>query len=57
MAKFFDNVTGWQKVLLILGGVVLLIGARALFPEEAQWVRTWVGDLVSAGMTLIQGGG
>ena len=57
MAKgFFDNVSGRQKVLLILGGTVLLVGARVLFPEEAQWLRTWIGDMFRTAVDLFQGG-
>ncbi len=57
MAKgFWDNVTGWQKLILILGSIVLVIAARVLFPEEAQWMRTWVADLFRAAVDLFQGG-
>ncbi len=55
MAGFFDKVT-WPKVALVLGSIVLLIAARVLFPEEAQWMRTWVADLFAAGVDLLQGG-
>ena len=34
---FFDNVT-WPKVALVLGFFGLLIGARVLFPEAADWL-------------------
>ena len=56
MARFFDNVTGGQKLILIFGIIVLFIAARALFPEEAQWLRGWTGDVISAGKDLLQGG-
>lgn len=56
MAGFFDNVTGRQKLVLIFGGAVLLIATRALFPEEAQWMRAWVADLFSAAVDLFPGG-
>lgn len=46
MAKFFDNMTGKQKLILLFGSVVLLVGARALLPEETQWLLDSVKDLL-----------
>lgn len=36
MARFFDNMSGKQKLILIFGGFVFLIGAIALLPDEFQ---------------------
>lgn len=38
MARFFDNVTGKQKIILILGGFVLLVVSMVVFPDETQRV-------------------
>ncbi len=35
MAKFLDNVS-WPKVVLLLGGFVLLIASIVLFPDAFQ---------------------
>lgn len=35
---FFDNMSGKQKLVLIFGLVAMLVGARVLFPAEAQWL-------------------
>lgn len=48
MAKFFDNVTGRQKVILLFGGFVLLIGAAVLFPEAYSAVIASIADLFAS---------
>ena len=45
MAKFFDNMTGAQKLILLFGGFGVLIGTAALFPESYVTVFASIGDL------------
>ena len=55
MAKFFDRVS-WPKVVLVLGGFVLLIAAILLFPDAferlshsvMEWARAF-GDIFTGG--------
>jgi len=49
--KFFDNVSGAQKIGLIL--VVTLIGVRIVFPEVAQWALDGIKDMIQATMDLL----
>lgn len=42
---WLDNV-GWPKVVLLLGTIVLAIGALVLFPGEAASLMTWIEDLI-----------
>ena len=56
MAKFWDNVSGPLKVLVIFGMFILLIGAIVLFPDAFEkladtamdWLRA-LGDLFTGG--------
>ncbi len=41
---WLDNVT-WPKVALVLGGIILTVAARVLFPEEAQWLVDSIKDI------------
>lgn len=43
--KFFDNVSGKQKLILIFGGFVLLIGTAVLFPEAYSTVIASITDM------------
>ena len=43
--KFFDNVT-WPKVCLVLGIIVVPIGAYVLFPEATAWFAALFEDTV-----------
>lgn len=45
MAKFFDNVTGRQKVFLLLVGFSLMIGGLVLFPDATAILMLWIEDL------------
>ncbi len=56
MGKFFDNVTGRQKVVLLMGGFILIIGASALFPNEVARLGDFIGEIFSSAMQLFQGG-
>ncbi len=51
MAKFFDNVS-WQKVVLVLGGFVLLVATAVLFPEAYATVFGSIAGLIGS---IIQG--
>jgi hypothetical protein len=44
LSKFFDAVS-WPKVVLVLGGFVLLIASIVLFPEAHQTLADTVIDL------------
>ena len=52
--KFFDNVTGRQKVVLLLGGTVLLVGVQVLFPEAADWLITSTMAMFGAVAQLVR---
>ena len=55
MSNFFDRVS-WPKVVLVLGGFVLLIAALVLFPDAferlshsvMEWARA-LGDIFTGG--------
>ncbi len=55
MGKFFDNVTGRQKVVLLMGGFILIIGASALFPAEVARLGDFIGELFRNAVQLFQG--
>ena len=48
MAKFFDNMSGKQKLILIFGGFGSLIGTAVLFPEAYSTVFASVMDGIGA---------
>ena len=55
MSDFFSGMTGWQKLILIFGVIVLMVGARVLFPEAADWFMTWIEDMVHHLVEFVQG--
>jgi hypothetical protein len=52
MAKFWDNVSGWQKILLF----VLIVATAVLFPEAYATVFASIMDGIRAAADLITGG-
>ncbi len=48
MAKFFDNMTGWQKLILIFGGFAAALSALVFIPTETGSLLTWIGDQLRA---------
>ncbi len=48
----FLDVVGWPKVVLTLGFIALVIGARVLFPEETEWFKTTTLE-IAAGVVAI----
>ena len=48
MAKFFDNMTGKQKLILIFGGIVLAVAVQVLFPEAYSALITSIMDAIGA---------
>lgn len=52
MAKFWDNVTGWQKILLF----VLVVATAVLFPEAYATVFASIMDGLRAIADLVTGG-
>jgi hypothetical protein len=55
MSKFFDKVS-WPKVVLVLGGFVLLIASIVLFPEAHQTLADTVINLARTFGELFTGG-
>ena len=55
MSKFFDKVS-WQKVVLVLGGFVLLIATLVLFPEAFERLSHTVMEWVRAFADIFTGG-
>jgi hypothetical protein len=55
MGKFFDRVS-WPKVVLVLGGFVLLMASVVLFPEAHQKLADTVIDVARAFGELFTGG-
>lgn len=56
MAKFFDNMTGKQKLILIFGGFAAALCALVFVPTEAGSLLTWVGDQIRLVVQLFTGG-
>jgi len=52
VAKFWDNVSGWQKVLLF----VLIVATAVLFPEAYATVFGSIMDGLRAFADLFTGG-
>ena len=52
MAKFWDNVSGWQKILLF----VLIVATAILFPEAYATVFSSIMDGLRTFIDLIAGG-
>ena len=52
MAKFWDNVSGWQKILLF----VLVVATAVLFPEAYATVFASIMDGLRAIADLVTGG-
>jgi len=52
MAKFWDNVSGWQKIFLF----VLIVATAVLFPEAYATVFASIMDGIRAFADLITGG-
>ncbi len=52
MAKFWDNVSGWQKILLF----VLVVATAVLFPEAYATVFGSIMDGLRAMADLVTGG-
>jgi len=48
MGKFFDNMSGGQKLILLFGGFVILIAAIALFPSETNVLADLIRDMLGA---------
>jgi hypothetical protein len=46
MGKFFDNMSGGQKLILLFGGFILLIAAIALFPSETNILADLIRDML-----------
>lgn len=44
MAKFTDNMSGWQKLLLVFGIFGALLAALYFVPTEAGTLMTWIAD-------------
>ena len=44
MAKFWDNVSGPLKVLVLFGAFILAMAAIAIFPDEFQRLADTVMD-------------
>ena len=57
MGKFFDNMTGWQKLILIFGGFGVALGALVFVPTETGNLLTWIGDQIRTVVRAITGGG
>jgi hypothetical protein len=55
MGKFFDKVS-WPKVVLVLGGFVLLIASIVLFPEAHQTLADTVINVARTFGELFTGG-
>lgn len=52
---FLDNVS-WQKVVLVLGGFILLIAAIVLFPEAFQRLVDTAKDFAAVARDFVAGG-
>ena len=52
MAKFWDNVTGWQKIIIF----VLIVATAVLFPEAYATVFSSIMDGARALADLLTGG-
>ncbi len=50
MAQFWGNVKGWQKLVLFL--VVLLVVVRLVSPSTAEWILAPIMELARAGIQL-----
>lgn len=46
MAKFFDNMSGGQKLILLFGGFGAVLGALVFVPTETGNLLTWIGDQI-----------
>lgn len=55
MARFFDNMTGWQKLILVFGGFGGALGALVFIPTETGNLLTWIGDQIKIVVALFQG--
>lgn len=51
MAKFFDNMSGRQKLVLIFGGGIFLVGSMVVFPGETQ---SLIGSAMDGLRTTLQ---
>ena len=56
MGKFFDNMSGWQKLILIFGGFAVALGALVLVPTETGNLLTWIGDQIRTLVQAMTGG-
>lgn len=56
MAKFFDNMTGWQKLILLFGGFAVALAALVFIPTETGNLLTWIGDMVRTVVQTMTGG-
>ncbi len=57
MAKFTDNMTGWQKLILVFGGFILLLLALVFIPTETGNLLTRFQEVVGTIMESLTGGG
>ena len=55
MGNFFDKMS-WPKVVLVLGGFILLIASIVLFPEAHQTLADTVINMARAFRELFTGG-
>lgn len=56
MAKFFDNMTGKQKLILIFGGVVLEVMIQVIFPEAYSALFASTMSMFDAIAQIVRGG-
>lgn len=46
MAKFFDNMSGAQKLILLFGGFAVVLAALVFVPTETGSLLTWIGTQI-----------
>ena len=46
MAKFTDNMSGWQKLFLVFGVFGALLAALVFVPTETGTLMTWISDQI-----------
>ncbi len=56
MGKFFDNMSGKQKLILIFGGFAAALAALVFVPTETGNLLTWIGDQIRTLVQAMTGG-